>query len=51
MHGNGKHAMIVKIHLAVIAHLIVAVAIVHMMGFGPKFRDLLPALHPAAAQP
>ncbi len=51
MHGNGKHATIVKIHLAIIAHVIVAVAIVHMMGVGPKFRNLLPGLHPEATQP
>ena len=50
MHGNGKHATLVKVHLAVIAHIVVAVAIAHMMGFGPNFRDLLPALHPATVQ-
>jgi len=49
MHGAGKHKTIVKIHLAIIAHLIVAVAIIHMLGFGSKFRDLLPVLHPPAS--
>ncbi len=48
MHASGKHSLVLKIHLAVIAHVVVAIVIIHALGFGPHIRNLVPALHGAA---